>query len=312
MNIILTGGTGLIGKRVIAHLLGNGHSVVALTRQRTTAAFTAFEKKPFRAVQWDARTLGSGDSAWSKEISGAEAIIHLAGEGIFDKRWTAEIKHRLVESRLATTRLFVEAIAQADTKPRVFISASAVGYYGDRHDAPTDESTPPASDFLADLCVRWEQEAQEARKYGVRVAHPRLGIVLAESGGALGRMLPVFKAFLGMPLGSGKQWFPWVHIDDVVRGICFPLENTTLEGAYNLAAPEPVRMEEFCMELGNVLHRPSWSPMRVPEFALKLALGEAALSLIGGVKIIPKKLLDLNFEFRYNKVAPALDQLLRP
>ncbi|TAE23574.1 MAG: TIGR01777 family protein [Candidatus Kapaibacterium sp.] len=312
MNIVLTGGTGLIGKSVIAHLLENGHSVVALTRQHTTAAFSAFEKKPFRTVQWDAHTLGSGDRAWSKEISGAEAIIHLAGEGIFDKRWTAEIKHRLVESRLTTTRLLVEAIAQADTKPRVFISASAVGYYGDRHDVPTDESTPPATDFLADLCVRWEKEAEEARKYGVRVANPRLGIVLAESGGALGRMLPVFKAFLGMPLGAGKQWFPWVHSEDVVRGICFPLENSNLEGAYNLASPAPVRMEEFCAELGKALNRPSWSPLSVPEFALKLALGEAASSLTGGANIIPKKLLELHFEFRYTKVSSALQQLLRP
>jgi uncharacterized protein (TIGR01777 family) len=311
MKIILTGGTGLIGERVIAHLSQQGHEVVALTR-RSGQMFHLPNSTNFRFVQWDARTLGTGDKAWSKEISGAGAIIHLAGEGIFDKRWTPEVKQRLVESRIQSTRLIVEAIQRAEVKPAVLVSASAVGYYGDRKDPPTDESAPFATnDFLAELCVQWEAEAEKAREYGVRVASPRLGIVLSKDGGALGRMMPVFKAFLGMPLGSGKQWFPWVHIDDVVRGICFPLEHHTLQGAYNLASPNPVRMEDFCQALGNALHRPSWSPMRVPEFALKLALGEAASSLTGGAKIIPKKLLDLEFEFSYTEVSSALEQVCR-
>lgn len=310
MKIILTGGTGLIGKRIIVYLQAQGHEIVALTR-RSGQSYNIPPASNFRFVQWDARTLGRGTDAWSKEISGAGAIIHLAGEGIFDKRWTTEVKQRLVESRIQSTRLIVQAIAEADIKPSVLVSASAVGYYGDRNDAPTDESVPPATDFLANLCVQWEAEAQETSKYGVRVAHPRIGIVLEPKGGALGRMIPVFKAFMGMPLGSGKQWFPWVHIDDVVRGICYPLEQTLLQGAYNLASPAPVRMDDFCAELGNVLHRPSWSPLRVPEFALTLGLGEAASALTAGQNIIPKKLLDLDFEFSYTELSSALEQLLR-
>lgn len=312
MNILLTGGTGLIGSRIITHLHAEGHSVVALTRrvgQAFPIAQAIAESNRFRAVEWDAKTL---NGAWSKEVSGADAIIHLAGEGIFDTRWTADVKKRLVESRITTTRLLTDAMTAQATKPRVMISASAVGYYGDRKDAPTDESAAQAKgDFLADLCAEWEAASQQASNDGVRVANPRIGIVLSETGGALGRMLPVFKAFLGMPLGTGKQWFPWVHIDDVVRGICFPLKEKTLQGAYNLASPQPVRMEEFCAALGKALGRPSWSPFTVPEFALRLGLGEAASSLTGGQRIIPKKLLDLQFEFRYTEVSSALRSLVR-
>jgi uncharacterized protein (TIGR01777 family) len=313
MKVILTGGTGLIGERVITHLHAEGHEVIALTR-RLGQKFNLPHNTNFRFVQWDASTLGTGDTAWSREVSGAGAIIHLAGEGIFDTRWTPEIKHRLVESRVNTTRLLVQAIAQADEKPSVMVSASAVGYYGDRKDAPTDESAPPpdilAHDFLANLCVQWEAESEEASNYGVRVANPRTGIVLAPSGGALGRMIPIFRAFLGMPLGSGKQWFPWIHLDDVARGICFPLEQSALEGAYNLASPNPVRMTEFCTALGKALHRPSWSPLTVPEFALRLGLGEAASSLVGGQKIIPKKLLEHGFKFQHIEVLSALQAVL--
>jgi uncharacterized protein len=313
MKVILTGGTGLIGERVIARLHTEGHEVVALTRRLGQKSNLPHETR-LRFVQWDATTLGTGEAAWSREISGAGAIIHLAGEGIFDTRWTPEIKQRLVDSRITTTRLLVQAIAQADEKPPVMVSASASGYYGDRHDALTDESAPPpgasANDFLANLCVRWEAESHEASKYGVRVANPRTGIVLAKDGGALGRMIPIFRAFLGMPLGSGKQWFPWIHLDDAARGICFPLEQSALEGAYNLASPNPVRMTEFCTALGKALHRPSWSPLTVPEFALRLGLGEAASSLVGGQKIIPKKLLEHGFEFQHTEVLSALQSIL--
>jgi uncharacterized protein len=314
MKVILTGGTGLIGERVITRLHTQGYEVVALTR-RLGQKSNLPQNTRLRFVQWDATTLGTGDTAWSREISGAGGIIHLAGEGIFDTRWTPEVKQRLVDSRITTTRLLVQAIAQADQKPPVMVSASAVGYYGDRKDAPTDESAPPPDasrhDFLANLCVHWEAESHEASKYGCRVANPRTGIVLAERGGALGRMIPVFRAFLGMPLGSGNQWFPWIHLDDVARGICFPLEQTSLQGAYNLASPHPVRMTEFCTALGKALHRPSWSPLSVPEFALRLGLGEAASSLVGGQKIIPKKLLEHGFEFQHTEVLSALQAILK-
>jgi uncharacterized protein (TIGR01777 family) len=304
MKIILTGGTGLIGDRVSQYLARQEYEIIALTRR-------AGQKSPhglnLRFVQWDARSLG----AWAQEVDGADAIVHLAGEGIFDARWTADVKRRIVESRINSTRILVQAIAQAQQPPSLFVSTSAVGFYGDRKNESTDETAPAGTGFLADVCVQWEAEAQKAAQYGVRVANPRIGIVLDKNGGALGRMKPIFQAFLGMPLGSGKQWFPWVHVEDVVRGLVYPLENIRLEGAYNLASPNPATMTEFCAALGEALHRPSWSLVGVPEFALRLGLGEAADSLIRGQKIIPRKLMESGFVFRFPTLAPALEEIFR-
>jgi uncharacterized protein len=213
--------------------------------------------------------------------------------------------------------------------PRVFVSASAVGYYGNRHDAPTPESAPAGDNFLAEICLRWEQEALHAASIlvsgasdfpapapadtnanAIRVAMPRIGIVLHPSGGALQKMMLPFALFAGMPLGSGKQWFPWIHIADLVRGICEPLTNTRLQGAYNLAAPQPVTMAGFCDALGTAMRRPSWQWLAVPEFALHLALGEAATSLTDGQRIVPEALLNAGFSFEYNDVSVALADLL--
>jgi len=302
MKVVLTGGTGFIGDRVSHYLAEQEYEIVALTRR-------AGQKSPhglnLRFVEWDAHSLG----AWAKELDGADAIVHLAGEGIFDSRWTDEVKKRIVTSRVHSTRLLVEAISEAHNKPALFVSASAVGFYGDRKDDPTNETIPAGAGFLADVCLQWETEAQKASYYGCRVAIPRIGIVLDSRGGALGRMAPIFRAFLGMPLGSGHQWFPWIHLDDVVRGLVYPLENTGLEGAYNLASPNPLRMGEFCAALGQALHRPSWSWLSMPEFALRIGLGEAAESLIGGQKIIPQKLLDAGFSFSFPTIAPALHDI---
>jgi uncharacterized protein len=301
MNIILTGGTGLIGKRVVATLLSEQHSVSVLTRQARQS-----DNNGVRFLQWDAASMGT----WAEEFHTVDAVIHLAGEGIFDERWTAEVKKRLVESRTKTARLLVEAIASAEAKPRVMVSMSGVGYYGDRGNALLDESAPPGrpDDFLAQLSVEWEAAANEAKHYGVRVATSRTGIVLAKEGGALGRMAPVFRLFVGMPLGSGNQWFPWIHIDDVVRGILHPL-TSTLEGAYNLASPNPVTMNDFSDELGAALRRPSWSFLSVPEFALKLGLGEAAYSLVGGQRIVPARLLESGFRFEFSNLMLALNNI---
>ncbi len=303
MKVVLTGGTGLIGDRVSEYLARQEYEIAALTRR-------AGQKSPhglnLRFVEWDAQKAG----AWMQEIDGADAVVHLAGEGIFDARWTDEIKLRILKSRVETTRLLVEAIAKAKQPPPLLVSASAVGYYGDRADELTDETASAGQGFLADICIQWEAEAAKACEYGVRVANPRIGIVLDKNGGALGRMLPVFRAFLGMPLGSGKQWFPWIHADDVVHGLLYPLENIRLEGAYNLASPNPVQMTEFSDALGKALSRPSWSWANVPEFALRIGLGEAAQSLIQGQRIVPKKLTDAGFLFRYPTLAPALAQIL--
>lgn len=314
MKVVLTGGTGLIGSRVSQYLAQQDHEIVALTRRARQNAMhdagqDAKQKSPHglnvRFVEWDARSLG----VWAQEVDGADAIVHLAGEGIFDSRWTDDMKKRITQSRVNTTRLLVSAVAEANAKPPLFVSASAVGYYGDRKDESTDEDTSAGKGFLAEVCVQWEAEAQMAAQYGCRVVTPRIGIVLDAHGGALKSMVPIFRAFLGMPLGSGHQWLPWIHIEDVVRGLVYPLENIRLEGAYNLASPHPLRMGEFCSALGQALGRPSWSWLSVPEFALRLGMGEAAEALIGGQKIIPKKLLDAGFSFSFPTIAPALHNI---
>jgi hypothetical protein len=302
MKVVLTGGTGLIGDRVSQYLARQEYEIAALTRRAGQKSLHGIN---LRFIEWDAQTLG----AWAKEIDGADAIVHLAGEGIFDSRWTDDVKKRIVESRVHSTRLLVEAIGQAQKAPPLFVSASAVGFYGDRKDELTSDNASAGEGFLADVCVQWEAEAQKAAQYGCRVANPRIGIVLDSHGGALASMVPIFRAFLGMPLGSGHQWLPWIHLDDVVRGIVYPLENVQLEGAYNLASPNPLRMGEFCAALGQALHRPSWSWLSVPEFALRIGLGEAAESLLGGQNIVPQKLLDVGFSFSFPTIAPALHDI---
>ncbi|MCS6807332.1 MAG: TIGR01777 family oxidoreductase [Bacteroidota bacterium] len=303
MKVVLTGGTGFIGDHVSQHLAHQEYEIVALTRR---AGQSSPHGLSLRFVQWDAESLGS----WAQELDGADAIIHLAGEGIFDSRWTHDVKHRISQSRIRTTQLLVQAIAQAKRPPALFISASAVGYYGHRNDELTDESSPAGTDFLADVCVRWEAEAAHARQYGVRVVHPRLGVVLGKNGGALARLIPLVQGFLGTPLGSGKQWFPWIHIHDAVRGIVYPLEDAHIEGAYNLASPNPVRMDDLYLSLGKVLHRPVWTGLHVPEFALRFVLGEAADSLLHGQRIVPRVLLEAHFSFHYPELDHALEQII--
>jgi uncharacterized protein (TIGR01777 family) len=298
MHLIITGGTGFIGRFLVPHLRAQGHTLTLLTRRIKPDA------EGIHYAVWDARTVGD----WAQEMATADGIINLAGEGIFDERWTPTVKERLLASRIESTRALVEAIELAQRKPHVFISASAVGYYGDRADALTDESAPAGKDFLSEICVAWEREAQAARGLGLRVAHPRIGIVLHPSGGALQRMALPFQMWSGMPLGSGRQWFPWIHIHDLVRGIGEALTNETLDSAYNLASPNAVTMSDFCAALAKALHRPLW-PFTVPSFALELALGEAASSLTGGQRIVPNALQKVGFTFAFPNVDSALKDL---
>jgi uncharacterized protein (TIGR01777 family) len=319
MNILLTGGTGFIGQFLVKYLLQEGHTITVLTRSPRSRSIVKDQIAPqplssgtmqhgaVQFAQWDARSV----STWAEHIETTDAVVHLAGEGIFDGRWTPEVKHRLIASRVESTQALVKAMRLASRKPAVFVSASAVGYYGNRHDEPTDESAPAGQGFLADICVRWEQESRAALDCGIRVANPRIGIVLHPKGGALQRMIIPFQLFVGAPLGSGKQWFPWIHIEDAVRGLAFALTAEHLNGAYNLASPNPVTMSEFCNALGAALHRPSWQWLAVPEIALELLLGEAASSLTGGQRIVPKVLHDVGFTFLYPDLLPALNHLLR-
>lgn len=299
MKIVIAGGTGFIGARLINQLIAAGDDVTVLTRSSVTP-----KAKGVKAIQWDGRTQG----AWTKAIDGADAIINLCGAGIADKRWSKKQKALLRSSRLDPTRAIVQAIRSAKEKPKVLISASAVGFYGVVHEEEVDEKRIQGKGFLADLSSDWESVAREVEVLGVRLVLPRIGIVLGPGKGALQKMIPPFQFFMGGPLGSGRQWFPWIHVQDVVSLIFFALKNETVSGPMNVCAPYPVRMEEFCATLGRALNRPSW--IAVPGWILKILLGEMADMLLGGQQALPRKALQLKFKFRYAFLESALHSVL--
>ncbi|TAK62383.1 MAG: TIGR01777 family protein [Bacteroidetes bacterium] len=302
MNIIIAGGTGFIGRALVHHLLNEGDRVVLLSRKHVHT-FPAHQN--LSLAQWDAATPGG----WENHLDGVDAVINLAGELIAGKRWSAEQKRRILDSRLNATHAIVEAIRQANHKPSVLINASAVGYYGNIEEGDVAETHRKGTGFLSDVCEQWEQAAMAASLLGVRVVMPRFGVVLDTGGGALPRLLLPFRLGAGGWLGSGTQWFPWVHLDDVVGSILFAIENNRMEGAFNVTAPEPVPMKEFCSQLGKVMKRPSWLP--VPGFALKIALGEMSEMLLTGQRAIPKKLSDLGYKFQYPKLTMTLQAILK-
>ena len=259
-------------------------------------------------VTWTAEKPGH----WAAAIEGADAVVHLAGAGIMDGAWTRERRETLRSSRIRSTELLAQAIAKAERKPGVFVSGSAVGYYGtSAGDRVLAEEAPPGDDFLARLCVEWESAAAAAREAGVRVCHPRMGLALGRDGGMLVKMLPAFRAFLGGPVGTGDQYMGWVHIDDAVRSLEHALDSQ-LAGPFNVTAPEPVTMETFAHVLGDSLGRPA--VLRVPSFAVKLAFGEdRADSLLTGQRAVPKRLVDTGFAFAYPELPSALaDLVARP
>ena len=240
-------------------------------------------------------------------VNGADAVVNLAGEPIAGKRWTRAQKARLRSSRIDTTRTIVEAIADVQHKPKILLNASAVGYYGPRGDETVTEAEPAGGDFLAGLCREWEAEALRAEPHGVAVVRLRTGIVLGRGGGALAKMIPPFKFFIGGTLGSGRQWMPWIHLKDEV-GIIEHLLAAGVGGAVNAAAPEPVRMKEFCATLGKTLGRPSWAP--VPAFVLRLALGEMADVLLTGQRAVPAEAERRGYRFQYPTLRGALENIL--
>lgn len=303
MKVIIAGGSGFIGSRLIQRLNDAKHDVVLLSRN--PGAIRSYENGALKIVQWDGRTVGS----WSQFIDGADVVINLAGENIAAKRWSEKQKIRLVNSRIESTRTIIQSINNAKKKPRVLVNASAVGFYGNDGDGDVAEAQTKGEGFLSDLCEQWEREAQDAEKSDLRVVLLRIGVVLDSSGGALKKMLLPFKLFIGGPLGSGKQWFPWIHREDVINIILFALEKQSLSGAVNVASPSPVTMNEFSSLLGKAIGRPSW--MRVPSFMLKLMLGEMSEMLIGGRRIIPKKLLDNGFVFQHPDLEATLDSLFK-
>ncbi len=295
MKIIIAGGTGFIGSALVSQLRNKGHEIILLSRGDRTGPDNLLHY-----LKWDGRTLGP----WADEMERADAVINLAGEPIVNKRWTPEQKRMIVNSRIDATRALVGAIEKAKRKPRVLINASAVGYYGNVPEGDVTEAHPMGEGFLAGTCCQWEKESVVAEKMDVRTVLLRFGIVLEKDGGVLRKMIPLFKIFAGGHLGSGRQWFPWIHRDDVVGIILFALDNGAISGPINATAPNPVTMRDFCQELGKVLQRPSWVP--VPGFALKLVLGEMSDVLLGGQKAIPQKLLNNNYSFKFSKLEDAL------
>jgi uncharacterized protein (TIGR01777 family) len=303
LRVLVTGVTGLVGTRLAASLVMHRAEIVALSRnpgsaQEKVAALS-------RAWKWS-----PGEAIPGQAVQGVDAVVHLAGESVAG-RWSDARKQKIMESRVAGTRSLVDAIAAQPEgeRPHVLVSASAIGYYGDTAERDVVESDPPAQgDFLADVCVAWEREALRAEELGVRVVTPRIGLVMAREGGALEQMLPIFKMGLGGKLGSGLQWWPWIHLDDVVGILRHCIAHRELRGAINATAPHPVRQSEFAEVLARVLRRPAFLP--APAFAIKTALGEFGSEVLGSRKVLPRRALESGYEFRFPELEPALRDLL--
>lgn len=305
MKIAIAGATGFVGTRLVERLQAEGHTVLVLARNESRAT-SLFPPSAFPRVEIVAyQPITSGP--WQQAISGCEAVVNLAGEPIAEKRWTEDQKNLILNSRKIGTDKLVEAIAQAPIKPQVLVTASAIGFYGTSETATFDESSAAGADFLAQVCQAWEGAAQPVTNLGVRLVIIRLGIVLG-MGGAMAKMLTPFKLFAGGPIGSGHQWFSWIHREDAVNLIIQAITQSRLSGVYNGTAPHPVRMAEFCQTMGDVMNRPSWLP--VPAFALEALLGDGAQVVLEGQQVLPKRTQATGFQYQYPEVKAAIAQVL--
>lgn len=303
MRIIITGGTGLIGKALCPLLLADGHLVTVLSRNPDAARGMP---RGVRIEEWDGKT----PEGWSQFVNGTDAIINLAGAGIADSRWTAQRKQLLRESRIHAGLAIQKAIQQAAQKPKVLIQSSAVGYYGAHNDDELiTEAAAPGQDFLAKVCFDWEMSTAPVSKMGVRRPVIRTGVVLSKEGGALPKMLLPFKFFAGGPIGSGKQWLPWIHLTDQVRAIKFLLDHPSADGPFNLAAPNPVNNKQFGEILGAIMRRPAFMP--TPGVAMQALFGEMSTVLLDGQRAVPQRLEELGFAFTYSTLREALSDLLK-
>jgi hypothetical protein len=303
MKVVVAGGSGFIGRAVCQALAGRGDEVVVLTRDARRAQAVLGER--VRLVSWDPRAQGD----WTSALEGADAVVGLTGEVVVGKRWTAARKEAIRASRVEVTQALVAAVGAAERRPRVFVSTSAVGFYGPRGDEEVTEEDGAGADFLAQVCVAWEAAARAAEAHGLRTVMVRNGVVLAEGGGALAQMLGPFKAFLGGPIGSGKQPFPWIHRDDVVGIYLHSLDQAAVSGPVNAVAPQAQSMKEFARVLGKVLHRPSALP--VPAVAVRAMFGEGADVVLTGQRAVPRKILALGYRFRFESAEGALRDILR-
>lgn len=299
LHVAVTGASGLIGSALVPHLTAHGHRVRPIVRRAPRDG----------EIGWDPDS-GRLDP---RDLEGVDAVVHLAGENV-GGRWTAGRKARIRSSRLVGTRLLSEGLARTSKRPAVLVSASAVGIYGDRGDEILDEESPlgdPKEDFLAAVGQEWESAAEPARAAGIRVVHPRFGVVLSPEGGALGRMLLPFRLGLGGRLGSGSQWMSWISIDDAIAAVLHLLATDSLRGPVNVTAPEPVRNRDFTRALGRALSRPT--PFAVPSFALRLAFGEMADgTLLASTRVMPRRLLASSFRFSHPDLESGLRHVLRP
>ncbi len=335
MKVAITGATGFVGSRLVQRLHGEGHKIVVLTRN-TAFAKKVFPSEAFPNLEIVAYTPNASGS-WQSVIASCDGVVNLAGEPIGEGRWTPERKQEILNSRKLGTQKVVEAITNPNPKtavattgshplaevpsvggsgvgtpatrclPTVLINASAIGYYGTSETAIFDETSLAGNDFLAQVCQAWEAEAKKVQDAGVRLVILRFGIVLG-NGGALDKMIPPFKLFAGGPIGSGRQWFSWIHVDDLVNLILQALTKPEIEGVYNATAPNPVRMADLSQTLGRVMNRPSWLP--VPAFAIEALLGDGAIVVLEGQKVLPKHTLETGFEYKYPNLQSALTQIL--
>jgi uncharacterized protein (TIGR01777 family) len=300
-KIAITGATGLIGRELCRKLHEEGDEVTVFTRGIKKGK----ELFPYLTdfVEWDYNK----PELWKNELNGKDTVVHLAGANIFGERWTNSYKRTIMDSRKSATKILVDSIGELKNKPKTFISSSAVGYYGDKGNDIITEESPSGTDFLSSVCESWEYEAMQVERFNVRRVSIRTGIVLSSKEGALKKMLLPFRLFAGGSIGKGDQWFPWIHIEDIINVYLFVLNNE-ISGVLNGTSPNPVTMREFAKTLGKVLHRPSF--FTVPEFVLKLAVGEGAQSILSSLRVIPQKLIKNSFKFKYEHLEPALISLL--
>jgi len=296
MHVLITGGTGFIGSYLVNALLTRGDTVTIVTRSSRSSSTDGLYY-----VGWSDNLVA--------EVEKSDAVVNLAGSNLFDTRWNDDVKKEIISSRVDATQNIVNSINGSISKPKVFISSSAVGYYGDQGDQKLTEDSPPANDFLATVCVKWEDEAHKMNSPATRLVIPRIGIVQQKEDGALQKMLLPFKLFGGGPIGSGNQYYPWIHMDDAVGAILYAIDNDNVTGPINLTAPQPVTMSVFAKTLGEVLSRPSWFP--IPKFVLSVAVGEAASSIVASHRAIPEKLMQNGFTFRQPDLKAALTDILK-
>jgi uncharacterized protein len=305
MKVAVTGATGFVGSRLVERLQSAGHQILVLSRDAAKAKriFPTDQFAQVEVLQYTPET--SGD--WQTAIATCQGVVNLAGAPIAESRWTPERCQEILNSRKIGTEKLVEAIAHANPKPTVLVNASAIGYYGTSETARFTERDSAGEGFLAEVCQAWEAEAEKVTALGTRLVILRTGIVLGE-GGAIAKMLLPFRMFAGGPLGSGKQWFSWIHREDMVSLILTALTESSWSGVYNATAPNPVRMTELCQTLGSTMNRPSWLP--VPNFALELLLGDAAQVVLEGQQVLPERSQAAGFQYQFSQVKSALADIV--